>query len=260
MVHLSSGNTPNAPGTDLEARGALGTTYPVDRALHAAGRWLALLCMFYSGVGALVPASAAEAYSADAVKAEFIYRFAGYVEWPTELPADAPFTIAVVGADGVFAELQQLKSGRTIQNRPVQIRKVASAADLERVQILYVAPHARGDARALLAAAVGRPILLVSDEEGGLATGSAVNFVLVDRHVRFEISLTAAERSRLKINSGLLSVAAKVEGARPRADASCWQMPAFGLAPSCLRHSVWAADPRVQGRWSIHLARAAERL
>jgi hypothetical protein len=208
--------------------------------MHAPNRWLFLVCMFYTYVAALAPVCAAETYSADAVKAEFLYRFAGYIEWPPELPADVPFTIAVAGTDGVFAELLRLKGGRSIQNRPVEIRKVAVESDLVGVQILYVAPHA-SSARALLAAVAGRPILIVSDEEGGLGAGSAVNFVQVDRHVRFEISLTAAEHSRLKINSGLLSVAAKVEGARPHADASCWPMSAFGIAPACALRSAFAA-------------------
>jgi hypothetical protein len=196
--------------------------------------------MLYTGVAALAPTCAAEAYSADAVKAEFLCRFAAYVEWPSELPADAPFTIAVAGADGVFAELLRVKAGRSIQNRAVEIRKVTVESDLVGVQILYVAPHA-SSARALLAVAAGRPILIVSDEEGGLGAGSAVNFVRVDRHVRFEISLTAAEHSRLRINAGLLSVAAKVEGVRPHADASCWPMSAFGIAPACALRSALAA-------------------
>jgi hypothetical protein len=72
-----------------------------------------------------------------------------------------------------------------------------------------------------------------------------VNFVELERHVRFEISLTAAERSKLKINSGLLSVAAYVEGARPRADISCWQTLAFGFTPACaLRAALAHNDPR----------------
>jgi hypothetical protein len=239
VAQLSSAKTANAADLELTPPAGGRATVRECRGAHAPRRWLFLTCMFYICVAALAPACAAEAYSADAVKAEFLYRFAGYVEWPRELPADAPFTIAVAGADGVFAELLRLKAGRSIQNRPVEIRKVAVESDLARVHILYVAPHAK--ARALLAAAAARPILIVSDEEGGLGAGSAVNFVQVDRHVRFEISLTAAEHSRLKINSGLLSVAAKVEGARPHADASCWPMSAFGIAPACALRSAFAA-------------------
>jgi len=52
----------------------------------------------------------------------------------------------------------------------------------------------------------------VTDEDHGLDEGSTVNFMLVDHRLRFEISLTAATRSGLKISSELLSVAARVEG------------------------------------------------
>ena len=46
------------------------------------------------------PAAAAESYSEDAVKAAFLYRFTGYVDWPVQALADPQFTIAVLGADG----------------------------------------------------------------------------------------------------------------------------------------------------------------
>jgi hypothetical protein len=213
------------------------TGFKQTRAARAAVALLYALCLGLAGAHV---ARAAEAYSADAVKAEFLYRFAGYVEWPADLPADAPFTIAVAGADGVFAELTRLVPGRTIQNHPVEIRNVSAIADLARVQILYLPPHRHGT-RALLAAATGRPILIVSDQDGGLSSGSTVNFVEMDRHVRFEISLVAAERSGLKINSGLLSVAARVEGVRPHADTLCWQRSALRGSSACQNRAALMA-------------------
>jgi hypothetical protein len=191
---------------------------------------------------------AAEAYSAEAVKAEFLYRFAGYVEWPDELPGDAPFTIAVAADNGVVNELRQLLPGRTVQNHRVEIRQVSDVAGLLHAQMLYVPMRAPQLARSLLAAAAGRPILIVTDEVGGLTRGGIVNFVQLDRHVRFEISLTAAERSKLKINSGLLSVAAYVEGVRPRADANCWPTFTFGLTRSCVLRPAFAANGGWAGR------------
>lgn len=216
------------------------------RASLGAPEWraIALLGALWAALGGFGPAHAADAYSADAVKAEFLYRFAGYVEWPADLPDDAPFTIAVAAADGVFNELRQRTPGRTIQNHRVEIRKVLAKSDLEHVQILYVPTRAQSSSRELLAAAVGRPILVVTDEAGALEKGSIVNFLLVDRHVRFEISLTSAERSRLRINSGLLSVAAHVEGVRPRAEA-CWPALAFGLTPGCAQRAAFANLTRV---------------
>jgi hypothetical protein len=208
---------------------------PAINSARTPSRWLAILGVLC--LAANLSARAAESYSADAVKAEFIYRFAGYVEWPDGQPSDAPFTIGVTAADGVFTELQRLTAGRTAQNRPVEVRKISAPADLEKVQILYVSSRMSQGARTLLAAALGRPILVVTDEAGGLVRGSVVNFVEDDRHIRFEISLTAADNSKLKINSGLLSVAARVEGARPRADVPCWQVPVFGPAAPCSRRT-----------------------
>jgi hypothetical protein len=227
------------------AAAAAATAAPCTSSPRVHPGTLAVLGAIVMGLGAFVPVQAAEAFSADAVKAEFLYRFASYVEWPAGLSDDAPFTIAVAADDGVYNELEHLLPGRTLQNRRVAIRKVSAVSELEHAQILYVPSRASQSARALLAAAVGRPILIVTDEAGGLAHGSVVNFVELERHVRFEISLTAAERSGLKINSGLLSVAAYVEGARPRADISCWQTLAFGLTPACaLRAALAHNDPR----------------
>lgn len=169
---------------------------------------------------------AAASYSEEAVKAAFLYRFAGYVEWPAGAVRDTPFTIGVMGDESVLAELRRLLPGLSIQNRPAEVRKVASIEDLGSAEILYVGPGALVGAGALLSAAASRPILIVTDGEDGFEGGGVINFVKVGRNLRFEVSLTAAERSGLKISSGLLSVAARVEG-RPRADATCTEAPSW---------------------------------
>src|SRR5579871_2335424 len=52
--------------------------------------------------------SAAAAFPADAVKAVFLYRFAGYVQWPMSETQPDRFLLAVLGADDVAARLQRL--------------------------------------------------------------------------------------------------------------------------------------------------------
>jgi hypothetical protein len=61
---------------------------------------------------------------------------------------------------------------------------------------------------------------VVTDHKLGLDGGGVINFIEVDRNLRFEISLIAADRSGLKINSQLLSVAARVER-RPQGAINC---------------------------------------
>lgn len=168
---------------------------------------IASVCIFFAVCGA---ATAAEpAYSPAAVKAAFLHRFASYVEWPGPPAGDEPFTIAVCGADEVAQQLEGLLPGLKIQNRPARVRRVQVPEDLADVHILYVGCPAQR-ARSLVAAAAKRPILTVTDDSDGLTTGSVINFLQVGKNIRFEVSLPAAERSGLRIDSGLLSVAARV--------------------------------------------------
>jgi hypothetical protein len=158
------------------------------------------------------PAYAADAYSEDSVKAAYLYRFAGYVDWPNKVPVDAPFIIDVLGSPGVAHELRRLLQNHAANGREAQVREISGVRDLGNAQIMFVgAGHAKL-LRGMVPAAGLPAVLLVTDEEGGLGAGSALNFLTIDRNVRFEVSLTAADRWGLKISSELLGVAVRVLG------------------------------------------------
>jgi hypothetical protein len=158
------------------------------------------------------PAHAADSYSEEAVKAAYLYRIAGYVHWPEQMPPDSRFTIAVLGSPGVARELRHLLPGHLVYNRQVQIREVTGPKDLGRPQILFVGTGRAVSLRELIPSQGLRYTLLVTDEEGGLEAGSSLNFLTIDQRVRFEISLAAADRSGLKISAELLGVAVRVHG------------------------------------------------
>lgn len=171
---------------------------------------LARGCLLVLCVGA-VPALHAAVFSADAVKATFLHRFASYVEWPEEAQGAGPFVIGVAHSDEVAAHLDSLLSGITVRGRPATLRIVKSVQDLDGLHILYISPRGLPRTRALRAAAAKLPILLVTDTEQGLEAGGVINFIESNRNVRFEVSLEAADRARLRIDSALLAVAAHVE-------------------------------------------------
>jgi hypothetical protein len=167
------------------------------------------------------PAHAADNHSEAAVKAAYLYRFAGYVDWPDDASSTEPFTIAVLGSPAVARELKGLLPNHYVNSRPARVREVKGVRDLGRPQILFVG-SGYADALRLIMPAVSRePMLLVTDEEEGLNQGSVLNFVTVDRRVRFEVSLTAADRLRLKISSELLTVAVRVRGGHRQSRDGC---------------------------------------
>jgi hypothetical protein len=178
------------------------------------------------------PAVAAQ-FSVDAVKAAYLFRFAQYVEWPAAKAAEDPCVIAVTGAEDVAVHLERLLYGMTVNGRPAEVRRITRSQELEGVHILYVGARAFARTRPLRAAAIERPILVVTDDQNGLDGGGVINFIEVNRNLRFEISLNAADRSGLKINASLLSVAARVER-RPQSAIGCLDgYPRLQRSASC---------------------------
>jgi hypothetical protein len=175
---------------------------PVQRLLLAALAALAL---------AWTPLAWAQGVSEPAVKAAFLYKFGGYLEFPTsaQWPADAPFSIAVQGADDVAAELERLAPGRSIQGRRVAVRRVHEGEVLRGVQMLFVG-HGESRATEAIRAAQRAGIVTVSDADRGLELGSVINLVSAEDRIAFEVSLDAAERTGVTISSRMLSVARRV--------------------------------------------------
>lgn len=157
---------------------------------------------------ACVPAFAQQA-TESTIKAAFLYKFAGYVEWPpAAFPApDSPLVIATSFADDVATELEKVASGRTVNGRPITVRRLRDGETLQGVHLLFVGRR-EPNARALLRAAQQHGALGVT--ETGLEAGGAINFVLAEDRVAFEVSLEAAERSGLRISSRMLAVARRV--------------------------------------------------
>jgi hypothetical protein len=166
-------------------------------------------------------ALSAEPYREDLVKAAFLYRFTGYMEWPSEALQTGNFTIAVMGGTSVADELGKLITQHSVKNLPVRVRTIDAARQALDAQVLYIGPDYTGDVRALIQSLAARPILVVTDRPTGLDDGGALNFILVDRRVRFEVSLGAAHRAGIKVSSELLAVAARVRGSSLLSDPMC---------------------------------------
>jgi uncharacterized protein DUF4154 len=174
-------------------------------------RWLFVGCALLS----LAPAPLRAEDQGDLerrVKAAFLYKFAGYVEWPPACFPDAatPVRIAVLGDERLRTDLASMVVGHTVNGRPVTVTAYSEDDSLEGVHVLFVGRSEAARLAKLSDEARKRSVLLVSDVDGALDQGSVIGFVLNRRRVRFDISLAAASRSGLTLSSRLLSVARSV--------------------------------------------------
>jgi hypothetical protein len=181
-----------------------------------AARRLAALALAAAAGAVAAPAGPAAAQEATPlerrVKAAFLYKFAGYVEWPASAfrAGDQPLVIGVLGDDALAEDLERAVRGRTSGGHPVLVRWVDDAANPGDVHLLFVARSEHHRVADVLRAVRQRPVLVVTESRDALRQGSMINFVLDQGRVRFEVDLDAVSRSGLGLSSRLLSVARNV--------------------------------------------------
>ena len=164
---------------------------------------------------AIVPA-AADVGSERSIKAAFVSKFIAYVEFQGRArEPQAPLVIGVVGADDIAEELVRIVAGRGINGRTINVRKLSPGGRLDAVDVLFVGLGESDRAERLLRSAAAEGILTITEFDRALRQGSVINFRIVDERVRFEISLAAAEKAKLKLSSRLLSVAYHVDKGMP---------------------------------------------
>jgi hypothetical protein len=151
------------------------------------------------------------------VKAAFVYKFGDYIEWPADAfpAANSPLVIGVVGADALAEELTKISTGRTINGRPVAVRKLKNGDSLGDLHVIFLGRAEGGQLASELDASKGRATLTITESADGIRLGSMINFVVVSDKVRFDVALPSAAAGRLKISSRLLAVARKVVASPP---------------------------------------------
>ncbi|WP_161630590.1 YfiR family protein [Pseudoduganella violaceinigra] len=147
------------------------------------------------------------------VKAAYLYKFAGFVEWPEGSFArpDSPVVIGVAGADALAEQLEQTVAGHSANGRPLQVRRIKRGDSLAGIHMLFISSLDKAHAQELLAASRGQPVLTVTDADETYGLGSMINFLIADERLRFEVSLKHAAVARLKISARMLSAAFRVQ-------------------------------------------------
>jgi hypothetical protein len=162
-------------------------------------------------LAALLCASAAQAQpqaSEVSLKSAFLYKFIHYAEWPPEAlgaPGD-PIALCVIGQDDVAQVLEDAVRGRSIDDRTVVVRKLASSDGARGCHVLFVGSSDAAQIERVLARVAAQPTLTVGDAEGFARRGGIINFTRSGSRLGFEINRTAAVRAGLQLSSQLLKL------------------------------------------------------
>jgi hypothetical protein len=175
----------------------------------ALGRLLGAALAWALRTAAAQPAAARSEYQ---IKAAYLFKFLGFVEWPQQAfdGPHTPLAVGVLGADPLAEELAAIVGSRQVEGRPVLARRLRADESPAHLHALFVGRGSQGRLPALLAMARGQALLTITEAPDTPAEGSAINFIVVDNKVRFDVVLTTAEQMNLKVSARLLAVARKV--------------------------------------------------
>ena len=139
----------------------------------------------------------------DELKAATVLTFVRHTVWLQGAPR-GPITIGVMGRPSMIRTLQRSLDGKTANNRAIRIVDARAAAELTSCQVLYVATDDNNAVRQTLAVVRTSHPLTIGETGRFLEDGGAVNLLLVNGHMSFEVSVEALDRAGVSISSTLL--------------------------------------------------------
>lgn len=140
----------------------------------------------------------------------YLYNFTKYIDWPEE-HKKGEFVIGVVGSSQVHTELLQLAQGKPVGTQTISIRNFRSIDEVGGCHILFLSENqSRRVDQAMAKLAQSAP-LIVTQMEGATLFGSAINFVIRDETMKFELKKSNATKYGLRVHSRLDNLAIVID-------------------------------------------------
>jgi hypothetical protein len=142
------------------------------------------------------------------VKAAFLLNFVRFVDWSDRMRGDTDkeLILGIAGEDR-FGNALNLIRGAKVKSRTLVIKNVVDSNSLINCDILFISSSEKDRLPTLMAALKDLPILTVSEIEGFAQRGGIINFIIVEKKIRFEINPDAAKQVGIHISSQLLQLA-----------------------------------------------------
>jgi hypothetical protein len=154
-------------------------------------------------IGLLAGFAVGAAEPEDELKSATVLTFVRHTEW-LQGAAAGPITIGVMGRPSMIRMLRRTLDGKTANNRAIRIVDAKASPELHSCQVLYVATDNNNEVRQTLAGLRASHALTIGEADRFLEYGGAVNLLIVDGHMSFEVSLEALDRAGVSISSKLL--------------------------------------------------------
>jgi hypothetical protein len=139
----------------------------------------------------------------------YIYNFSRMIEWPTNYRA-GNFVIGVLGSSEVANELETYTKGKKVGTQNIEVVRYKAPAEIQNCHILFVTFARTKQLVEVFPVLNGKSTLIITEKSGALNDGAAINFVVMDDKLKYELKADNASKYGIKFSAKLqeLSTAA----------------------------------------------------
>ena len=145
----------------------------------------------------------------DKFKAFYLYNFTRYIEWPNET-SQGDFKIGVVGDENFRNIADGVLSTKTVGSKPIVVKKCNLQDEIKDCHIVYIPESQKSKINEILAAIAGENILVITEAGNMTQKGSAINFIVKNGKLAFEIKKDNISKYGLSLDSRLLDLGIEV--------------------------------------------------
>lgn len=139
----------------------------------------------------------------------FIYNFTKHFDWP-DIMKTGDFVVQVIGHKSVFFELKEFTTTKKVGNQNFSIRSVSDISQVGRCHIIFIG-HWHSRYLPEITEKIGNyPTLIVTEKDGLLDHGAAINFIISGGSIQFEFKKSNATKYGLKYTPQIANMAQRV--------------------------------------------------
>ena len=142
-------------------------------------------------------------------QATYIYSFLSYVEWPSDYRT-GDFKIGVLGNNPIIAELYKITKNKKVYSQQIKVAPFATLNDIKKCHILFIPPAQSANIEAAINKLGNSSTLIITATPIGISKEAAINFVIINNKLNFEVKPSNAKSRNVKISSSLNKLAYKV--------------------------------------------------
>lgn len=121
------------------------------------------------------------------IRANYLYQFSNYNDWPSE-NKKGPFVVGVVGNSDVFDVMVNKYASKPIGSQLLSVIGSNEVSTAPHVHVLFIDRSRKSELAKYVNEFRGVSTLIVTNWEGALAQGAHINFVSIDGSIRFEMN------------------------------------------------------------------------